>query len=38
MITGVPIDEGEIDRVFAEGTTFNDTNYGKYNYTNLGYN
>lgn len=32
------IDEGEIDRVFAEGTTFNDANFGKYNYTNLGYN
>ncbi|HKR60424.1 MAG TPA: serine hydrolase domain-containing protein [Pyrinomonadaceae bacterium] len=32
------IDQREIDHVFAEGTTFNDTNFGKYNYTNLGYN
>ncbi len=32
------IDWGEIDHVFAEGTTFNDANFGKYNYTNLGYN
>ena len=32
------IDQPEIDHVFAEGTTFNDANYGKYNYTNLGYN
>ena len=32
------IDQREIDHVFAEGTTFNDANYGKYNYTNLGYN
>lgn len=32
------IDQGEIDRVFAEGTTFNEANYGKYAYTNLGYN
>src|SRR6185436_9848893 len=32
------IDQGEIDHVFAEGTTFNDANFGKYNYTNLGYN
>ena len=32
------IDEREIDRAFAEGTTFNDANFGKYNYTNLGYN
>ena len=32
------IDQREIDNVFAEGTTFNDANFGKYNYTNLGYN
>jgi CubicO group peptidase (beta-lactamase class C family) len=32
------IDQREIDRVFAEGTTFNDASFGKYNYTNLGYN
>jgi CubicO group peptidase (beta-lactamase class C family) len=32
------IDQPEIDRVFAEGTTFNDANFGKYAYTNLGYN
>src|SRR5436189_2765732 len=32
------IDQGEIDHVFAEGTSFNETNFGKYNYTNLGYN
>ena len=32
------IDQGEIDYAFAEGTTFNDANYGKYSYTNLGYN
>jgi CubicO group peptidase (beta-lactamase class C family) len=32
------IDQPEIDHVFAEGTTFNDANFGKYNYTNLGYN
>lgn len=32
------IDQREIDHVFAEGTTFNDNNFGKYNYTNLGYN
>jgi CubicO group peptidase (beta-lactamase class C family) len=32
------IDQGEIDHVFAEGTSFNDANFGKYNYTNLGYN
>ena len=32
------IDQRELDRVFAEGTTFNDANFGKYNYTNLGYN
>jgi CubicO group peptidase (beta-lactamase class C family) len=32
------INQREIDHVFAEGTTFNDANFGKYNYTNLGYN
>ncbi len=32
------IEQGEIDHVFAEGTSFNDANFGKYNYTNLGYN
>ena len=32
------IDQSEIDHVFADGTTFNETNFGKYNYTNLGYN
>jgi len=32
------IDQSELDHVLAEGTTFNDANYGKYNYTNLGYN
>jgi CubicO group peptidase (beta-lactamase class C family) len=32
------IDQSEIDRVFAEGTTFNEASFGKYNYTNLGYN
>jgi len=32
------IDQSEIDHVFADGTTFNDAAYGKYNYTNLGYN
>jgi CubicO group peptidase (beta-lactamase class C family) len=32
------IDQPEIDRVFAEGTTFNDATFGNYNYTNLGYN
>ncbi len=32
------IDQRELDQVFAEGTTFNDANFGKYNYTNLGYN
>ncbi len=32
------IDQSEIDHVFADGTTFNDANFGKYNYTNLGYN
>jgi CubicO group peptidase (beta-lactamase class C family) len=32
------IDDKDIMRVFAEGTTFNEQNYGKYAYTNLGYN
>lgn len=32
------IDQRELDHVFAEGTTFNDAYFGKYNYTNLGYN
>jgi CubicO group peptidase (beta-lactamase class C family) len=32
------IDQREIDYVLAKGTTFNDANFGKYNYTNLGYN
>ena len=32
------IDQSEIDHVLAEGTTLNDANFGKYNYTNLGYN
>ena len=32
------IDQGEIDHVFAEGTSFDEANFGKYNYTNLGYN
>jgi CubicO group peptidase (beta-lactamase class C family) len=32
------IDQRDLDRVFAEGTTFNDANFGKYAYTNLGYN
>ncbi|HET6893305.1 MAG TPA: serine hydrolase domain-containing protein, partial [Pyrinomonadaceae bacterium] len=32
------IDQRELDHVLAEGTTFNDANFGKYNYTNLGYN
>jgi CubicO group peptidase (beta-lactamase class C family) len=32
------IDQREIDHVFAEGTTFNEANFGKYNYSNLGYN
>jgi CubicO group peptidase (beta-lactamase class C family) len=32
------IDSREIDHVFAEGTSFNDASFGKYNYTNLGYN
>jgi len=32
------IDQREIDHVFAEATTFNEAGFGKYNYTNLGYN
>jgi CubicO group peptidase (beta-lactamase class C family) len=32
------IDQREIDHVFADGTTFNEANFGKYAYTNLGYN
>ena len=32
------IDQREIDQVLANGTTFNEANFGKYNYTNLGYN
>ena len=32
------IDQRELDRVLAEGTTFNEANFGKYAYTNLGYN
>ena len=32
------IDQREVDHVFAEGTTLNDANFGKYAYTNLGYN
>ena len=31
-------DDRDMLRVFAEGTTFNDQNFGKYAYTNLGYN
>jgi CubicO group peptidase (beta-lactamase class C family) len=32
------IEQSEVDHVFAEGTTFNETTFGKYAYTNLGYN
>lgn len=32
------IEKGDIARVFAEGTTIDEANYGKYRYTNLGYN
>jgi CubicO group peptidase (beta-lactamase class C family) len=32
------IDQRDIDRVFAEGTTVNEASVGKYAYTNLGYN
>jgi CubicO group peptidase (beta-lactamase class C family) len=32
------IDQRELDHDFAAGTTFNEANFGKYAYTNLGYN
>ena len=32
------IEQREIDQVLANGTTLNEANFGKYNYTNLGYN
>ena len=32
------IDQRDLDQVLAEGTTLNEANYGKYNYSNLGYN
>lgn len=32
------IDDDELLRVLAEATSYNDENYGKYGYTNLGYN
>ena len=32
------IDQRDIDHVFADGTTLNEANFGKYVYTNLGYN
>ena len=32
------VDQAELDHVFAEGTTFNEASFGKYAYTNLGYN
>ena len=32
------IDDKDLVRVLAEGTTYDDQNYGKYAYTNLGYN
>jgi CubicO group peptidase (beta-lactamase class C family) len=32
------VKQDEIDRVFAEATAFNDAAFGKYAYTNLGYN
>ncbi len=32
------INDRDILRVFADGTTYNDQTYGKYAYTNLGYN
>jgi len=32
------IDQRELDHAFAEATTFNEASFGKYNYTNLGYN
>jgi len=32
------IDDKDMVRVFADGTNYNEQNYGKYAYTNLGYN
>ncbi len=32
------IDQREIDHVFAQGTSYDDAGFGKYNYSNLGYN
>jgi CubicO group peptidase (beta-lactamase class C family) len=32
------IDDKDLMRVFADGTAYNEQNYGKYAYTNLGYN
>jgi CubicO group peptidase (beta-lactamase class C family) len=32
------IDQNELDYTLANGTTFNEANFGKYAYTNLGYN
>jgi CubicO group peptidase (beta-lactamase class C family) len=32
------IEDRDLMRVFADGTTYNEQNYGKYAYTNLGYN
>ncbi|MEJ7624773.1 MAG: serine hydrolase [Pyrinomonadaceae bacterium] len=32
------IDDKEILRIFGEGTTYTEQNYGKYAYTNVGYN
>ena len=32
------VDPADLNRVFAEATTFSDDGYGKYSYTNLGYN
>jgi CubicO group peptidase (beta-lactamase class C family) len=32
------VDDKDLVRVLAEGTTFDEQNYGKYAYTNLGYN
>src|ERR1043165_9192973 len=32
------IEQRELDHVFAEGTSFNEPTFGKYAYTNLGYN
>lgn len=36
-VTG-QIDPQDLARVFADGTTFNEANYGKYRYNNFGYN